>query len=522
MRLLFLFAFCLFTGIIQSQPYVLVEEVGKMQETGLHSGVGLSVNDEWLFIGGRINGLHGFRPPLAFESNGVNNEVTVVDWKQEKVWSRSMKDLPEAIREPLTSSNMQYVLSGDQLVMVGGYGWKESEEDFVTFNTLITVDVNLLMTAIKEEKDWPEFHVVRDSRFEVTGGHLIATGDTLNLVFGHRFFGRYSRNSKSQFFEQEYTNEIRRFSLKGEGETLTASFHEALRDTANYHRRDYNLVPQMGEKGRAIYTAFSGVFRYEANLPFYTPVQIEGQAVKHIVSFEQRYAHYHSAVLPVWDSETQEMHSFFFGGMAEYYQDSATGKEVQDTMVPFVKSISHVVRKKDGSYTEKLLSATMPGYLGTNMWFFPKSTYLHSKGHFIDKSLVEGKTLVGHLVGGIVSPYENISVVDASISGPNRKVFAVYLSDKPLSMAADTHDPSSLDFSIFPNPSSGQVFIEAGTKSGDRFRVEILSASGKMLKAWDGEGGKTLVWMPGDIRKGTYIIRMTTGGLSKEKQLVWK
>lgn len=520
MRYIILSLFCCFAPGLWSQPYLSIEEVGRIEEVGVHSGVAVAVDDHWLFIGGRINGLHGFRPPLAFESNGVNDQVIVVAENLKDVWTLSMKELPDSIREPLTSSNMQYTMKGDQLYILGGYGWKEKADDFVTFNTLIDVNAKELVQAVKTEGEWPAFNLKRDTRFEVTGGYLTHSGDTFNIVFGHSFFGRYARNSQSKFFKQEYTNEIRRFVLAEE--SLMPGFLEPLRDTANFHRRDYNLVPQMGRGGTKMYTAFSGVFRYTENLPFYTPVEIRPMGTEHKPDFEQKYAHYHSAVMPVWDGENGDMHTFFFGGMAEYYIDSATQETVQDTLVPFVKTISRVTRNKSGEYSEQVLPIKMPGFLGSNMWFFPQDDKTHRVGDMIDLFTVEGKTLVGHLVGGIVSPYENISPIDASISGPNKRVYAVYLSDEPIGFSELPAQEQTLEFGLFPNPSAGQVFIKVEGGQGKPFRVDILSVSGKLVKSWEGTGSKTLVWSPGEIRKGVYTVRLSIDGLENEKKLVWE
>src|ERR1043165_191097 len=114
----------------------------------VHSGAFGEYNGKWVFIGGRKNGLHGFQPPFGFPNNGINNTIYVVDPTTDQSWNASTGSLPDAIREPITSSNMEFYLQDSTLYMVGGYGWKDSIQDYITFPTLTAVNIKGLMNAV--------------------------------------------------------------------------------------------------------------------------------------------------------------------------------------------------------------------------------------------------------------------------------------------------------------------------------------------------------------------------------------
>ena len=97
---------------------------------GIHSFAFAESNGKWLFIGGRKNGLHGFLTPFAFETQYANDSITVVDPVANVNWAASTASLPDSIREPITSTNMEYHQEGNTLYMVGGYGWKTSVNNF--------------------------------------------------------------------------------------------------------------------------------------------------------------------------------------------------------------------------------------------------------------------------------------------------------------------------------------------------------------------------------------------------------
>jgi hypothetical protein len=114
----------------------------------VHSGAFGEYNGKWFFIGGRKNGIHGFQPPFAFPTSGVNSNIYIVDPATDQSWSADAFTLSDSIREPITSSNMEFYLNDTMLYMVGGYGWKDAIENFVTWPTLTAINMKGLMQAV--------------------------------------------------------------------------------------------------------------------------------------------------------------------------------------------------------------------------------------------------------------------------------------------------------------------------------------------------------------------------------------
>ena len=190
----------------------------------VHSGAFGTYNNKWFFIGGRKNGLHGFQPPFAFPTNNINNTIYIVDPVTDQSWSASASSLPDNIREPITSSNMEFYLNDSMLYMVGGYGWKDSLQDFITWPTLTAVNMNSLMNAVINAQPIDSlFRQISDSALAICGAHLQKLDSTYYLVFGHRFDGTYDRTDSSGIFTQTYSNEIRKFQIADDGNNLSKS-----------------------------------------------------------------------------------------------------------------------------------------------------------------------------------------------------------------------------------------------------------------------------------------------------------
>src|SRR6185436_8805557 len=154
------------------------------------------------------------------------------------------------------------------------------------------------------------------------GAHLEKLDTTFYLVFGHKFTGAYHRADSLNI--QQYSNAIRTFQIHDDGINLSIANFQQTVDTANFHRRDYNLVPQIFPDRQFGFTAFSGVFRYGINQPFLNSVDIKPMLFSVNNTFTQNLSNYESAVMPIYDSLGNIMHNVFFGGMSLYYVDTTT------------------------------------------------------------------------------------------------------------------------------------------------------------------------------------------------------
>ena len=385
---------------------------------------------KWLLVGGRIDGLHRRQPWATFDEEGQNKYIYVVDVEKKLVWKQSLENLPTPIAEQLQSTNMEFFQTGNSLVLTGGYGYSKTADDHITFPYLTIIKADELITAIMNKNEISgSFVQIRDERMAVAGGRLAKIGDTVLIAGGQRFDGRYNPHGPDHGpgFTQEYTNEIRKFTIEYEKNIPGIKNYSAIKDTINLHRRDYNLVPQVFQHDELGYTMFSGVFQYNEDVPFTNFVDILGGTYKVNNSFKQKFSHYHSAVLPLYDKTTASMYTVFFGGIARYYPGS-NGKIMDNKDVPFTKTIS-IITRKEGKVEETYLPLQMPGYSGTAAEFiFAEGIQMFKEGIADINLLKTGEELIGYIMGGINSSSKNIFWDNTgNESKANGKLIRVYL-----------------------------------------------------------------------------------------------
>jgi len=486
---------------------------------GLHSFAYSQFNGKWMLIGGRKNGLHDSETPFAFDVNYANDSIWVLDVNSNQSWGTAVASLPDSIREPITSTNMEYFQDSATLYLVGGYGWKSSANEFRTFPTLTAVDIPGLQNAVINGTTInPYFRQITDSNLAVTGGELDKMDSTYYLVFGHQFDGHYSTVDTLGYFVQHYTNAIRKFTIVDDGTHLSINNYQTVSDTANFRRRDFNLAHQIFPNRQEGLTAFGGVFRQFTTLPYLTPIDIMPGSYNVINSFNQNLEQYSTANMPVYDSLYNMMHTIFFGGISLYYIDSSSVMTL-DSLVPFVNTVSKITRDSTGALTEYVMPLQMPGLLGANAEFIivPTINSYHKK--IINLNALTGNTLVGYIVGGINSTLPNIFSQSPPPSTANNIIFKVYIDKTPTSVAETAIANDIQNFGGYPNPFSKNITLEFILKKAGHTTVSVYDNKGALLTQILNKdlkpGSQRLIWNSGNYSAGNYFFRITQGSYSK-------
>lgn len=497
---------------------------------GLHSFAVATHEGKWLLIGGRLDGMH--QKFGSFGTSSANQQIRVVDPVSGQLWERALTELPDTLQEQLRSANMEFVQQGETLLFIGGYGRSEVAQNHITYPYLTLIDVPGLVDAVKNNSPLqPHFRQVRDTFFAVAGGQLQVLADTFYLVGGHRFEGLYSANS-GQNVTQFYTDAIRKFTLGEAAGDIQVTHKSAVTDELNFHRRDYNLAPQIFQDGSAGLTAFSGVFQPGAVLaPFQNLVEIRAFGHTPVAGFSQFLANYHCAKVPLFSSSANEMHTLFFGGMSQYWLD-ANDSLIRDNRLPFVKTVSRVSRLADGSYEEVAFDAELPFFTGTSAEFIPAADVPVLPRDIVDyDALPDGEVLLGYIAGGIVTPENQRNPFVANtvgITSANALLIRVFLMkntsgvspDKPLSGRFD------LDLEISPNPAAEEWNVRLNMPRAGRLRCTLQDAQGKIIRQADrgqqAAGARQFSLPARDLPSGAYWLTLNVDGIFMETKTILK
>lgn len=457
-------------------------EVEAVQMTGvpaIHSFSWAKWGNKWLLIGGRTNGLHGFQPPFAFPTANQNTNIYVIDPDSGMVWSTSAASLPQTTREHVTSSNQQFSQLDSFLYITGGYGYESNQNMLLTFPAITRVNVPEIISAIIQQQPIDAYFATgADERMAVTGGHMVNLNNNFYLVMGHRFDGRYNPHNGPSF-TQTYTESIQSFIIAdSSGIPVIHQYNQTI-DTANFHRRDYNLVPGIFNGSTLGFTAFTGVFQKAIDLPWLSSVDIvNGNGVLN-ASYEQKLNQYHTANVSLFDSVSGNNYSIFFGGMGLYYPDQ-NNLLIVDSLVPFVNTISFIQSNSSGT-VEGWFSNRMPGYLGSSAEFIPAEIAEYENDVIKLHALDTGWNTIGYVVGGIVSDQPNTFMQATGTTWASDSIYRIKINRNSVTFLQE-QPVSYLDsFSLFPNPASQKLTVEWNAKKSVQLQWVIHRLDGSKV-----------------------------------------
>lgn len=529
MKTVLLTAFVAISIYVHSQEITL-HPINWPTLSGLQSYSWGRVGEEYIIMGGRLDGLHRRQPFASFDVAGHNTQIQLLQPNNMNILSINTTDFPAEVQEQMHSTNACFVQQDQYLIIAGGYGYSDIIGQHRTFNQLVVLDLVLLRNAIINGGSASSSLVAQliDDQFAVTGGKLVKINDIFYLTVGHRFDGKYNpiEPDHGPGFSQQYTESIRRFTLDNQ---WNIAWMNPWTDAQLLHRRDLNVLPSWSPQGQAEFIIYSGVFQPNADIPFLNAVRVNENGFNEIPNFAQYYNHYHCATISMHDSIQNRNTHYFLGGISHYYD--STGILVQNNNVPFVKTIAKVVHHADGSTQEYLLPIQMPGYWGAGAEFLPLSSIQHDENEMISShSLVGDSVLIGYVYGGIHSSAKNIFWSnEGNLSSAANIWLAVYYHPNQSSAVQNVQSRNGLQLQVYPNPFSNEIHVQFSLSdiTSESIQINWYDQNGHLLSSTQHpqvQLGKNEVvfkdkenWV-----SGTYILEWKRGAQSVSQRVVFE
>lgn len=418
-------------------PFTLQIDVADFTlPSGIQAYASATSGGKWLLFAGRSNGLHGFaNVGNNFPPSAQNTVAFVVDPSTGTTWSRSLSDgsgLSQTDIDTLSVTASEFFQKGDTLYLVGGYGINTASGQMETKSTLTAINVNaMIQWVIDGNRNLKSaMRQVTHPMLQVTGGFLFQANDhePMLLMLGQNFTGLYRASSNGQ-----YTMQIRPFWLSESRNNLSILAKMSALTLPDYRRRDLNIVPILQNNNFA-YVAFAGVFTLDTGV-WTVPITIfpDGSSIEpdpnNASTFKQAMNHYNCPSFGIYSTGNKEMYVVFPGGISFGYYSGGTF--MTDSEIPFINQVTTIKIDKYNNFAQYLMNGeypfiastgTNPGnqlLFGAEAQFFPKEDIaLFSNGVIQMDALPNEPTVIGYIVGGIMSTLPNTNFITDSTSSP--------------------------------------------------------------------------------------------------------
>jgi hypothetical protein len=511
----FIFCFTKFEGKSQIKGTFTFDTIIIKNWPNIHSFAYATYDNYVLMLGGRKDGLHAKESGFEYE----NSSPVIYLWNtsNDSIINYSADSLNALLTDFLSAANSNFTEDKESLYIMGGYGQSKNGE-YKTHPLFVKIDLKACIERILLKQNIaPAFKYIVADHFAVAGAQMRIMDSLFYLVGGHNFFGKYSSEDHSLI--QKYTDALRIFKITETADSLKYELVKEIINDFNFHRRDFNVNPIIDKDGKIKLMSFAGVFQYNINRPFLNTTLIHDQDFEEILDFEHKFASYSCARVGMFDATENEMHEIFFGGMAEYYLDS-TNNIGKDEYVPFVKSVSCVTRKSDGSFVENLHTEQLPGYFGTNSELLINPELKLVYQDIVDlNSFKNDTTFIGIIFGGIYNPtkYRNPWKVDsAHLTISNPYLLKVhYIKVKTSTTKYIQNQKPEADVLLIPNPAKDKLQLifpkEIVIKT---LQITIRNIEGRVIKSFSVNAiiNNELMLSTADLLPQNYTVEVLING----------
>lgn len=420
---------------------IVIERANYQLPVGFHSGVVGVYKGFWIFIAGRINGLHGFGTDEPFPPDTQNKRIYVVNSLTGAVMSRELNDpssgLSQQQIDTLSVTSPEGYQDETTLYMAGGYGVDTATGTFGTKSVLTAINLPGIVDWVTQPGN-RNYSVIQNISqlynpiFQITGGRMFKLGNVTQLVFGQNFTGVYTDSSNG-----EYSQQVRRFQINNVGQQLSITPYNSLPSypDPNFRRRDLNVVPVLLDNNHILnygLVAYSGVFTTASGI-WTVPVVINGISNPIMAdpnlpaTFKQGMNNYACATAGLYSKKYTSMYNIFFGGIS--YGFYSNGVFQTDSEIPFINQVTTIKMDKNGNFTQHLMDSQYPIIpstqsnpgntllFGAGAYFIPNNILKYANG-VISLDNLRSATVIGYIVGGIQSTLANTNTRLDSAASP--------------------------------------------------------------------------------------------------------
>ena len=410
--------------IAQEDFQIEIEAIDIYGLPSLHSYAHAQWDNKWLILGGQTS--------EDWEFSHANLEIYVVDPIENKIWTMPSEYLYGQVKsiEQLTSCFSQFYQEGNQLYMLGGYGYSSEIEGYYAFPHLTILNVQEVISHIiaKEyEIAATYFTQIEDDRFSVMDGLLTKIEHTFYLIGGIEFYGFFDEENPS--YTKMPRKEILSFQIhKEKGNQYSIESIGSIDYTAEFEELFSTSVPQIYKNEKE---GFSIISNEDVDGEEYTSwMDIFKVGYAKSWKRDKKIPHYHSTIIPLYDNKEKVMHTLFLNGCSDF---SWSEDEVYDTIAGIDSLFIFSQSEKTIIMKEK---AIMPyTSYGKDAQFIANDNIPQYRNGVIKlHKLPKGKTQIGFIFGGSSTANPMINNDGSLIAISSSQLFKVSIIKKDFNL----------------------------------------------------------------------------------------
>lgn len=171
--------------------------------------------DYLLIFGGSIRSKVGEQTYDDFP----NLDILLIDFRENRASAFTNGSYEGALGEQISATGLSYHQEGNTLYLLGGYGYSETQNQFITFPYITVIDVRATVLALLNGTDpQASFYQLCDERMAIFDGTMDYNGEEFFLINGKFAYKVHPFAKQAEYVEEAYDQEVRTFKLGKDGQ----------------------------------------------------------------------------------------------------------------------------------------------------------------------------------------------------------------------------------------------------------------------------------------------------------------
>lgn len=174
-------------------------------------------DNQLLIVGGKIK---TDVPEMSLE-DFPNTELILLDFDRNRATAFSSGSLEGIIFEQMSSTGLEFYQKDQILYVIGGYGYHEQLDQFITFPYITAIDLKATVGAmLKGENPAAFFFQMCEDRLAIFNGRLDFNEEEFFLINGKKANMTNPFAEEPNYYEENFNGQVRTFQIEGQIDDL--------------------------------------------------------------------------------------------------------------------------------------------------------------------------------------------------------------------------------------------------------------------------------------------------------------
>ncbi len=197
--------------------------------------------DGYLIVfGGTIRSRASETEPYEFP----NLDILLIDFNNQRASAYTNGQLEGELGEQMSATGLSYYQKGNTLYLLGGYGYSQSHNQYITFPYITAIDLEATLQALMDgENPVASFYQLCDDRLAIFDGTLDYNGEEFFLLNGKHAYKLQPFAEDAEYIEEKMDDQARTFKLQGDLENLEIKDFQTWYDMEGFEDYYGPLIP---------------------------------------------------------------------------------------------------------------------------------------------------------------------------------------------------------------------------------------------------------------------------------------